>query len=73
MQESMTVRGLSETEEYWVVGGGQYGQYYSYSPKSEYRGAVSFVNKLTKQTEHQVQIPEAPCCIVKNLWHQTDA
>lgn len=73
MQESMTVRGLSETETHWVVGGGQYGQYYSYSPKSKYRGSVSFVNKQTQKTEYQLHIPEAPCVIVQNPWYHQGA
>ena len=63
-----TTRGLSETDQHWVVGNGRYGRYYAHHAEPELLGAISFINKLTHNVDHHVLVPEAPCCIVKNPW-----
>ncbi len=66
VQANSTTRGLSALDNYFVVGGGRYGQYSSYADEPELLGAVSFVDRQSGTIDAQVRIPEAPCCIIAN-------
>jgi len=68
VEHNNTTRGLADTDDCWVVGSGRYGTYYRFAPNSKYLGAVSYIDKHSRQLAAQVPIPEAPCCIVGNPW-----
>lgn len=71
LQENSTTRGLSQTQDCWVVGSGQYGRYYEHRERQKLHGAIHFIDKSTEQRVERVLIPEAPCCIIQNPWYDS--
>lgn len=61
-----TTRGLSQTEDCWIVGAGQYGRYYGYSQENSLLGAISYISKDSGKLRTRISVPEAPCCIIPN-------
>ena len=64
--EQLSVRGLSQTKQEWVVGSGAYGRYYDYIAWARMLGRVHFINKQNNKLRHVVEVPEIPCCIISN-------
>ncbi len=61
-----TTRGLSESEECWIVGNGLYGRYYGHKVRDKMLANVNYIDKKSGKIRSKIAVPEAPCCIIPN-------
>lgn len=64
--ELIAVRGLSQSEEDWVVGSGAHGRYYSFVEWARPLARIHFINKHSPWRRTVLDVPELPCCIISN-------
>ncbi len=62
----IAVRGLSQSEEDWVVGSGAHGRYYSFVEWARPLARIHFINKHSPWRRTVLDVPELPCCIIPN-------
>ena len=63
------VRGLSESEQHLLVGHGRVRKH-KHPTHFPHRGSIAYIDKASLRQTHQIEVPELPCCLIKNPWYR---